>query len=337
MPLLGEAFTESLQLSVNMDHIPSRGHQHVEVPFIIESRVFDPHEFFKMLEDAGPGFIRNGPSSTMGNSELNSFLQRLLFFALLAEFLGEPVDAARFREESYPQARLTTGRVLKSLLTRWEEKMDPYGARYTQEAQRQITVELALSEARAFVSKWCSDTRMTKLRTNTSSVIDIDKTNKAPDIDPRLCLSFMILGETLDKALDRARRRRNEVGNGGRLQGLGPLEYLVDKSANEPKSWGISKLLADRMEENGWCKKDIRRIHLTMGDVSSVYFAHLFPRTPPTPASHKDCTFFKCLVSTPGMSDVLHTRDCIAKSKHSQRHECPKLKPDERELIRVIR
>jgi len=105
-----------------MDHIPSRGYQHVEVPFIIESRVFDPHEFFKMLEDVGPGFISNGPSSTMGKSELNSFLQKLLFFSLLAQFLGEPVDAARFREESYPQARLTTGRSLKSLLMKWSKK-----------------------------------------------------------------------------------------------------------------------------------------------------------------------------------------------------------------------
>jgi hypothetical protein len=320
-----------------MDHIPSRGYKHVEVPFLIESREFNPHEFFEMLENAGPGFIGNGPGSAMGKSELNSFLQRLLFFALLAAFLGEPVDAARFREESYPQARLTTSHVLTSLLKKWEQKMDPHGAHYTQEAQRQISVELALSEARAFVSRWCSDTRMAKSRTAYPTTTNVDNASGALQIDPRLCLSFMILGETLDKALDRARRRKDQIGNGGSPQSLGPLGYLMDKSGNEPKSWGISKHLADRMEDNGWCKKDIRRIHLTMGDVSSVYFAHLFPRTPPTPASHKDCSFFDCVVNPPGSTDVLHTQDCIAESQHSQRHECPKLKPDETELLKIIR
>ena len=261
--------------SGKMDHLPNVERKHVEVPFFIQARVFYPEEFFSLLDgkEAGPNLLKKGPPASMFREHCNDFFQRLLFFSLLAQFLGVKVDSAKFKQNDAPQPRLTT-RILNKLLRTWEATMDPENPDYVQEIQRQIRVGLALSEARAFVSKWCSDKRMKKPKANNFD--NSGSTLEAPEIDPRLCLSFMILGETLDKALNRARQRRDKLEKEGKLQSIGALQYL-DKSGNEPKSWGISKHLTDCMETNGWCRKGIRRIQLAMGDVSSVYLLNSFP------------------------------------------------------------
>lgn len=147
-----------------MDHLPSLEHKHIQVPFLIEPRIFQPQEFFNLLdsEEAGPQLLKNGPPPKMLSSQCNEFFQRLLFFSLLAEFTGEPVDAARFIEPDIPLPWLSTRNALKPLLRKWEDKMDPESPHYAQETQRQVRIALALSEARAFVSKWCSDKRTKK-------------------------------------------------------------------------------------------------------------------------------------------------------------------------------
>lgn len=146
----------------------------------------------------------------------------------------------------------------------------------------------------------------------------------------------MILGETLDKALNRARARRQSLEVENKLQVMGALQYL-DKQANEPKSWGISRHLSDCMEETGWCKKEIRRAQLTMGDVSSVYFAQLFPRSSPNQGQHKDCTFFECVVTPPGVQDVQHTDICITRTQKEEYYQCPREKPDPAKITQIIK
>ena len=108
--------------------------------------------------------------------------------------------------------------------------MDPESPNYVQENQRQVRVGLVLSEARAFVSKWCSDKRMKKPKAN--NLDNSDSTLKAPEIDPRLYLSFMILRETLDKALNWARQRRDKLEKEGKIQSIGAPQYL-DKNGDD--------------------------------------------------------------------------------------------------------
>jgi hypothetical protein len=314
-----------------MDHLPNVECKHVEVPFFIQARVFHPEEFFSLLDgkEAGPDLLKRGSPASMSREHCNDFFQRLLFFSVLAQFLGVKVDSAKFKQNDVPQPRLTT-RILNKHLRTWEVIMDPENPDYVQEIQRKIRVGLALSEARAFVSKWCSNKRMKKPKANNFD--NSGPTLKAPEIDPRLCLSFMILGETLDKALNRARKRRDKLEKEGKLQSIGALQYL-DKSGNEPKSWGISKHPTDCMEINGWCRKDIRRIQLAMGDVSSVYFAQLFPRKSSTSGQRKECRFSHCSITRLGANNVQHTDDCIAKTAREEYHICQLQRPD---LIKII-
>ena len=235
--------------SGKMDHLPNVERKHVEVPFFIQARVFYPEEFFSLLDgkEAGPNLLKKGPPASMSREHCNDFFQRLLFFSLLAQFLGVKVDSAKFKQNDAPQPRLTT-RILNKLLRTWEATMDPENPDYVQEIQRQIRVGLALSEARAFVSKWCSDKRMKKPKANNFD--NSGSTLEAPEIDPRLCLSFMILGETLDKALNRARQRRDKLEKEGKLQSIGALLYHLDRDIGIPS--GMIFLPGAKLEVDGY-------------------------------------------------------------------------------------
>jgi len=188
-----------------------------------------------------------------------------------------------------------------------------------------VRASLALDEARTFVLAWCSDNDHEK---------ELDCEPDFPDEilpqdgntlfraqHPELCLSFGILGETLDRFRARHRpwaRSKDDAEPYGNWQ-----DRVTDQ-----RSWGFSNLLCRRMMKMGWCPHEVRRISVTAGDLSSMYYISSFQ--PVKQLDHSTCNSQKCQLN-PWQSYGQHTSQCLFRNSNSGR-----LLPDEKELIRIV-
>jgi hypothetical protein len=308
-----------------MDHLPKPlNGDHVCVPLYADSRIHTPDEFFSFPVKYGCKntlkLIEGGLPTTMSAGTANQFLQSWLLFGLLSAVTGKEVTVDHFRSTDFNgRPRVNTGR-LNEFIEDWiqrEQKAQEHGDSEGQ-ILRFIRATSALNDARKFVYKHCSYQSFD--RDNYQDYENGEPKSgeeplEGPAIDTVMTLSLATLGETL---------QREQPKIAGSLEDR--LRFW-DSPNDQPKTWGHSKYLRDTLVEAKWCRRDIRRLELTMRDVSSVYFASSRKTPLSEPESHASCTFWECKGST----------------REEQRHEdgakchCSILPANEEDIERIVK
>ena len=314
-----------------MDHLPQLDTERIHVPFVAEPRIYTPEDFFslpKSLNCSVTQILQSGPGH-LPKDKAPGFLQSWLFFALLAQVLNEDVDSETFIRHYHDKKEVNTG----DLVTLFEKspQITPNATRRLSllsegpERYHRVRASLALDEARTFVLAWCSDNDHEE-----DLDCELGSPNESLPQDgntlfraqyPELCLSFGILGETLDRFRARHRpwgRSKDDAEPYGNWQ-----DRVTDQ-----RSWGFSNLLRRRMMKTGWCPHEIRRISVTAGDLSSMYYISSYQ--PVKQLDHSACNSQKCQLDPLQLYDP-HTSQCLFRDNNLG---C--LLPNEKDLIRIV-
>lgn len=232
-----------------------------------ESKLSD---FFQIPELLGWTFQENGEKCLdKDKAGLNEVTQRWLYFEVLAQVFGhlpdyqwqDFVQADRSSQEYINTSKLTY------YLERWldsERRCKP-----NEQKGRLIRIQQVLDKARFYVSQYCAvPSREGKARWEINDV---------------LALSFMILGETLTRALNIIQRKlafRIEGWSGHDVRGQG---------------WGYSKLILQKLDKDAWCAKAIHMLQalLRQNSIGLVYLYTLRDSSSKGP-DHSLCTATEC-------------------------------------------
>jgi len=314
-----------------MDHLPQHDGEPIRVPFLAETRIYRPEEFFTLPQKHGcsiSSLLQSGPR-LLPEREAPAFLQEWLFFSLIAQVLQKEVDANDFLRQYHGKLQVNTEDLLdlfKASLPS-SRRLSKLSSNSQDENERSLRMRasLALDEARKFVLDWCSDNDHTIGFFQGPEASHAENCNGRVDAKlrweyPELCLSFGILGETLD------RYRRRLQPSVGLKEENNPYRSWHNH-VTDLRSWGFSNLLRQRMHANGWCPRETRRINMTAGDLSTIYYISSFP--PTTKSDHSLCTLNECVLSswiTP------HAPNC----PHSDSSDFGVI-PDQAELRRIVR
>jgi hypothetical protein len=316
-----------------MDHLPQHDIDHIRVPFVAEARVFTPGDFFSFPKDSlhctVDQLLQSGPS-VISPDQAAGFLQSWLFFALLAQVLNENIDSEQFVRHRQGQKEVSTEDII-SLFDKspqLELSSSPRQSVSVEDPDRshQLRASLALEGARNFILAWCSDSDQGSGQDEStfSSVVNGEEGDVQPafkDEHPEICLSVGILGESLDRFWARHRPRARLLNDPG-------LYGSWENQVTDQRSWGFSKLLCKRMIDNGWCPQEVRRINVTAGDLSSMYYISSF--RPVKQRDHSTCDYETCRLN-PWRTSEMHTEKCPFRDPTTAR-----LLPDEAELKRIV-
>lgn len=235
-----------------------------------------------------------------------AFLQAWLFFGLLTEVLGEEahVDVEDFvKPDDYGVQWITTERLPKYLKA-WAD-------RETKETpgrnRRMIRAQLALNRARYLVSTYCS-------------VSDAEGNPQWP-VEEVLCLSFMVLGETLTHAKAQILKSTKSDIRG----------WLWDAD----EGWGSSKAVFKRFDHDGWCPN---AVHVLQGQLRShvtglLYVLSSHARTP-RDNLHHNCASQPCKFQ---QHRVQGNNAIPYQTKHREKGcGCKHIEPRLKDLQRII-
>jgi Heterokaryon incompatibility protein (HET) len=279
-----------------MDHLPHPlNRDHVCVPLYADQRLYKPDEFFSIPTKFGCKntlkLIERGLPTTISTDTANDLLQSWLFFGLLSAVTGKDVHTSHFRSiDLNGRPRVNTER-LNEFLESWIQREQDTKSQRDSEGQflRYIRATSALNDARKFVHKHCSYQNFDRdnyLGYENCEPVCSTEPAEGPAVDTAVCLSLAILGETLEREQPKL------------AVGLEDRHRFWDPPNDQPTTWGHSKYLRDALVEARWCRRDVRRLELTMRDVSSVYFASSRKSPPSDTESHAGCTFWDCKVSS---------------------------------------
>ena len=315
-----------------MDHLPQHDGEPIRVPFLAETRIYKPEEFFTLPEKHGcrvSSLLQSGPK-LLPQRDAPAFLQEWLFFSLIAQVLQKEVDANLFLRHYHGKLQVNTEDLLDLFKTSLlpTRKLTKVSSNSLDENERsyRMRASLALDEARKFVLDWCSDNDHTVSFSHTPDSYQAEEWDGHADAIlrweyPELCLSFGIIGETLD------RYRRRLQPWFGLKEDNNPYRSWHNH-ATDQRSWGFSNLLWQRMHTNGWCSREIRRINMTAGDLSTIYYISSFP--PTTKLDHSLCTLNECAL---GPWITPHAQNC----PYKESADFGGLVPDQEELRRIVR
>jgi Heterokaryon incompatibility protein (HET) len=279
-----------------MDHLPKPlNGDHVCVPLYAVQRIYTPDEFFSFPARYGCEnalkLIERGLPTTMCTDTANELLQSWLFFGLLSAVTGKDVNIDHFQSTDLRgRPRVDTKR-LNEFLESWIQREQYAKIHGDSEGQkvRFMRATSALNDARKFVYSHCSYQNFD--RDNYLDYEDGEPNSRTeltegPPVDTAMILSLAVLGEALQHEQPKI------------AVSLGNRKRFWDPQNDQPKTWGQSKHLRDKLVEAQWCRRDVRRLELTMRDISSVYFASSRRTLPSDTESHACCTFWNCRVST---------------------------------------
>ncbi|KAK0641927.1 hypothetical protein B0T16DRAFT_420730 [Cercophora newfieldiana] len=312
-----------------MNHLPQKDAEHIIFPLIARQRTYAPDDFFRLpvLHGcSGVQLSQKGPS-LLPLHEQPAFLQEWLFFALIAVVLNREIDATLFRQYRDGAEVVDTGSIRSLFDECSSASLSSVGGRDWNHRTRAI---LALEEARKFVLTWCSD-RYVYLSTppehSESESPTPSRGEGGSGVQFRLqhrelCLSFGIIGETLDRLCARQMEWSPLTDS--------PEPYgSWEDHITDGRSWGFSNLLRERMIDMGWCRHEVRRISAMTGDLSSLYYISSFAFDPATKQDHSRCVDDRC-VQDPWAGFSVHSDNCDGAGG------CDRLLPSEEELIRII-
>jgi hypothetical protein len=310
-----------------MDHLPYLDEDHIRVPFHANPRIYKPEEFFtfpKKHNCTVTRLLQCGPR-ILQQAEAPGFLQSWLFFSLLAQVLNQEIDAKQFLRQRHGKLEVTAENLTDIFNQSAPRRMSLISTSLNDDNERQhrIRASLALDEARKFVVAWCSDNDHEQDLVHEPGPANDEWSLCGNSIfrshNPELCLSFGILGETLDRFRTRHRPWTHREDSG-------PYGSWQDQ-VNDSRGWGYSDLLRRRMQQIGWCPHDVRRINMTAGDLSSIYY--MSSLRPVQRVDHSDCNFQYCIASSLNVSE--HTQQC----PHNE-EVTVSVMPNEEELSRIV-
>jgi hypothetical protein len=316
-----------------MDHLPPCDEDKIiKVPFLAAKRIYNVDDFYSLPKLFGcnvPELVKNGPVALVKNDPIPletldaaCFLQQWLFFALLAQVIDQEVYSETFFQDSYGEPILHTTELKRILGDAAKAAQNAKSAEQDQDATKIVRARLALEDSRNFVMTWLSDEQSKTTRADTEEAKKAEKVAKEfRAVYPELCLSFAILGETLDRY--RTRHLPSATPDDDPI-----LQRWTDVLSAQ-RAWGHNNLLKVRMKDNGWCPHEIQRLSMTTADISSMYYISSF--NPVRKEEHSTCSPDVCLNNT-DVAEARHTYDC----PHSGTNQ-PGISPDSERLEDIVR
>jgi hypothetical protein len=202
------------------------------------------------------------------DKETAAFLQSWLFFGLLWKVLGVSIDVNDYLRTASDSKFMITTAILPAHVSEWKVRVG----------------DLSIADRHKLF--WETDAIFCDVRS-----VDLN----TYDFYPEIIFSIQILAASLSLA---------------RLHVWDPEDdfaLYVLESHNGLASRG-SKFALDRLEEAGWCPKEVIR-RGSLG-IAGLYFASLFPEKT-SKLSHSSCTFDKCMEDfiDLGTYETVHTSD----------------------------
>jgi hypothetical protein len=236
-----------------MDHLPARDEDlRIPVPYLSDIE-YDGGEFFTYGHRVGWDFIKLWNCDLEGKTVAQAarFLQTWLYFGLLHVVFGRAVGIKNsdFIEE-VDGVRLITTKNLPIYVLTWKTYEQ---SRTTEEKQARFRqVKEFLQRYIGLTVRWCRPSIEQQLRNQT----------RWP-LSPEICLSVIILGDTIVKAGFEILRQRFDL------------------------NWGDSDLLKFRMRDAGWCPRAVAT--LCKGQqIHNLWYASTLGR-PPVQQPHAGC------------------------------------------------
>lgn len=228
------------------------------------------NDFVNLPKLLGWTFDENGERSMdSGSDGLESVTQRWLYFELLAQVFGHLPDYRwqDFVQENPAGPEYVTTRNLQSYLERWldsEKKSQSVESR-----GRLIRIHQVLDTSRSYVSKYCAVAN----REDTATW----------EINDLLALSFMVLGETLTRALSLIQRRVRF-----RIEGWCGYDMPA-------QGWGCGREVLQKLEEEKWCAKSVYMLQAQLrgNSIGLIYLWNL-RQSSSKGSDHSGCTPTEC-------------------------------------------
>ena len=269
-----------------------------------ESKLSD---FFLLPERLGWTFRENGDRSLdSGGADINHVTQRWLYFEVLAQVFGHLPD---YRPEDFvkPGGMYITTKSLPKYLESWfdsEKKSETNASETNARKSRLIRIQQVLDKARLYVSQHCA--------------VPSREDKATWEINDLLALSFMILGETLTRALNLIQKK---------------LPFRIEGWCSHDirnQGWGYSKWMLQKLDEYGWCAKAIHMLQALLrgNSIGLVYLVALETSSSRGP-DHKHCTATACNMANQEPERYHHckrtTEDFCSESRYTTGSQMQKL------------
>ncbi|KAI4281466.1 MAG: hypothetical protein L6R38_003672 [Xanthoria sp. 2 TBL-2021] len=227
-------------------------------------------DFFQLPQRLGWNFQENGDRSlNSGTASLDIVTQRWLYFEVLAQVFGHLPDyrSYDFVKTDRSGVSYITTTDLPKYLERWLDSEKKSQA--NERRSRLIRIQQVLDKARWYVSQHCA--------------VPSRKDKATWEINDLLALSFIILGETLTRALSLIQKKL-----GFRIEGW--CSHDIRR-----QGWGYSKLILQKLDEDGWCAKAIHMLQAQLrgNSIGLVYLFTLRSSSSKGP-DHEQCTATVC-------------------------------------------
>ncbi|KAI4212788.1 MAG: hypothetical protein LQ351_004490 [Letrouitia transgressa] len=203
--------------------------------------------------------------------DFNQMTQLWLYFEVLAQVFGHLPDyrCERFIKSDSSGFDYITTTELPEFLKKWSESEHESNA--TENKRRLIRIQQVLDKARIYVQH-CT--------------VSSHEVNARWPIDEYLALSFMVLGETLTRALKLIQKSLDFRING----------WSSYDSRNQ--GWGYSKLILLKLKEEMWCAKAIHKLKaLLQGNTIGLIYLLSFTQSSFSGIGHRECTPTECIAT----------------------------------------
>ena len=227
-------------------------------------------DFFQLPGLLGWSFQENGDKSLdSGTAGIDHVAQRWLYFEVLAQVFGHlpEYNWEDFVKKDRSDMHYITTIKLPGYLKRWLDSEKKSEA--NERKSRLIRIQQVLDRARFFVSQHCA--------------VPSRKDRPTWEINDLLALSLMILGETLTRALSLIQRKL-----GFRIEGWCSHDV-------RSQGWGYSKLILQKLDDDGWCAKAIHMLQaLLRGNSIGLVYLFTIRSSSSKGSDHEQCTATVC-------------------------------------------
>ena len=281
----------------------------------------DGSQGFKVTEG---GRHESMPDRRNYSEEFSGFVQRWLFFSLLLEIFG---DQEGFSIETYYYRDITVRQRISGYI-RTDKLLEDIKVWQAYECSningrtaRLIHKQHVLNRARQVVFDYCSVTSKYLFDTGPQG----KKEPRWSNVDDKIVLSIMALGQTLSRAMVRIQRS----------SGFGLKEWQSHDESSE--GWGYSSKVVDELtKKKNWCPHAIYKLFvLFRGNTLGLwYISKLVEYSEPNSPPHGNCAkASKCQCPFPKEKRLAHSPSC----RGSDRAACNRIGPEERGLLETIR
>ncbi|KAL8937263.1 MAG: hypothetical protein Q9216_004511 [Gyalolechia sp. 2 TL-2023] len=229
-------------------------------------------DFVSLPETLGWSIRENGDKEPLADpapANLDKVTQRWLYFEVLAQVFGHLPDyewEQFLRSDQSGQQYITTEK-LPEYLEKWSDSEK--NSQPVESKNRLIRIHQVLDKAQAYVSQHCA-------------VRSLEEKARW-EVNDLLVLTFMVLGETLTRALSLIQRR---------------LEFRIEGWCGyelPSQGWGCGKYILQKLKEAQWCDKAVymQQDLLKGNSIGLLYLLELRDSGSKGP-NHIECTATQC-------------------------------------------